>query len=394
MILVLVFGVALLVAVLLSGVAARSVLSTSLLFLVAGAVVGGGVLGWIDVTPDSGIVSGAADLALFTVLFTDGAKLRRLRGEGGWQGPVRALGIGMPITFVLVTVLAHYLVGLDWIPAMLAGAVLAPTDPVFASAIVSRADIPARLRRLLSIESGLNDGLALPVVLLLLASTGFVSPDEPTSVPRVLLELGGGVVLGVMAPLVAWSLFRIPGLGVSPQLQPLGPVALAISIYGIADLVGVNAYLAAFLGGALLGVLAPRAHDEFEPLGDQASELAKFSALLVFGAVLTPTLFGSVSAGVWVVAVLTLVLARPAAVALSLYGRAIDRTELFTAAWFGPKGFASVVYGLLVLHSGTPEAERIYGLVAVTIALSIVVHSSTDIPVARLFRTSEPDEVS
>lgn len=389
MVLVLVFGVALLVAVLLSGVAARSVLSTSLLFLVAGALVGDGVLGWIHVTPDSAIVSDAADIALFTVLFTDGAKLRRLRGEGSWQGPLRALGIGMPLTFVLVALLAHYLAELDWLPALLAGAVLAPTDPVFASAIVSRTDVPARLRRLLSIESGLNDGLALPVVLLLLASTGFVSPHEPTSVPQVLLELGGGVLLGIVAPAAAWALFRIPRLGVTPQLQPLGPVALAASMYGLADLLGVNAYLAAFIGGALLGVLSPKPHDAFEPLGDQLSELAKFAALLVFGAVLTPTLFTSVSAGAWVVAVLTLVLARPAAVALSLFGRTVDRTELFTAAWFGPKGFASVVYGLLVLHSGTPEAKQVYGLVAVTIALSIVVHSSTDIPVARLFRSPE-----
>lgn len=214
MVLVLVFGVALLVAVLLSGVAARSVLSTSLLFLVAGALVGDGVLGWIHVTPDSAIVSDAADIALFTVLFTDGAKLRRLRGEGSWQGPLRALGIGMPLTFVLVALLAHYLAELDWLPALLAGAVLAPTDPVFASAIVSRTDVPARLRRLLSIESGLNDGLALPVVLLLLASTGFVSPHEPTSVPQVLLELGGGVLLGIVAPVAAWALFRIPRLGV------------------------------------------------------------------------------------------------------------------------------------------------------------------------------------
>lgn len=264
---------------------------------------------------------------------------------------------------------------------------------MFASAIVSRSDVPGRLRRLLSIESGLNDGLALPVVVLLLASTGFVAPGEPTSAPSVLLELGGGVLLGVLAPLVAWSLFRAPGLGVTPQLQPLGPVALAVSVYGTAELVGVNSYLAAFLGGALLGILAPSTQEAFEPLGDQLSELAKFAALLVFGAVLTPTLFASVSVGVWVVAVLALVLARPAAVALSLLGRATDRTELLTAAWFGPKGFASVVYGLLVLHSGTPEAEQVYGLVAVTIALSIVVHSSTDIPVARLFRTPDPEGV-
>lgn len=392
MVLLLVFGLALLVAVLLSGVAARTVLSTSLLFLVAGAVVGDGALGLIPVDPDSPIVSTAADIALFTVLFTDGAKLRRLRGEGSWAAPLRTLGVGMPLSFVLVALLAHYLVGLDWIPALLVGAVLAPTDPVFASAIVARTDVPARLRRLLSIESGLNDGLALPVVLLLLAATGYVSASEPTSVPQVLVELGGGVLLGVVAPLIAWALFRIPRLGVTPQLQPLGPIALAATIYAVAELLHVNSYLAAFVGGALLGVLAPTTQEAFEPLGDQLSELAKFAALLVFGALLTPTLFTTVPATGYVLAVLALVLVRPASVAISLLGRTIDRTELFTAAWFGPKGFASVVYGLLVLHSGTAQAEQVYEIVAITIALSIVVHSSTDIPVARLFGSGRDEE--
>ncbi|MGH3499546.1 MAG: cation:proton antiporter [Nocardioidaceae bacterium] len=354
-----------------------------------GALVGDPVLGIVHLDPDSPIVGSAADIALFTVLFVDGTKLRQLRGWGSWRSPARALGIGMPLTFAVIAVLAHLLAGLGWIPAMLVGAVLAPTDPVFASAIVGRADVPARLRRLLSIESGLNDGLALPVVVLLLAYAGYVSGQHPTLIPAVLIELGTGLVLGLVLPLAAVGLFRIPGLGAVPQLQPLGPVALGVLIYTVSALTGANSYLAAFAGGAVLAALSPQAQESFEHLGDQLSELAKFAALLVFGALLTGSLFTDVPAGGYAVAVLALLLVRPATLALSLLGGPLSRRELFPAAWFGPKGFASVVYGLLVLHSGIAQSRQVYELVAVTIAISIVAHSSTDVPVARLFRVED-----
>lgn len=384
MALILVFGVCLLVSVLISGIAARTVLSTSLLFLLAGAVVGHGELGLVDVTPDSPIVGTLADLALFTVLFVDGTALRDLRGAGSWRQPARALGIGMPLAFLGVGVLAHYLTGLDWTTALLVGAVLAPTDPVFASAIVGRTDVPARLRRLLSVESGLNDGLALPLVLILVAAA-HPPGGEGAELSTVLLELVAGLALGVVLPVAVQLLLRIPGLGAEPRLQPLGPLAVGILLYAIADLTAANAYLAAFAGGIMVARLNPTAQESFADLGGQLSELAKFAALLVFGALLTPSLFVSVGVGGWVLAVLSLVVVRPLSLTLSLAGSHLERKELFAAAWFGPKGFASVVYGLLVLHSGIPRAQDAYELVAVCIGLSIVAHSSTDVPVARTF---------
>ena len=364
-------------------------LSTSLLFLLAGALVGRGELGLVDVTADSPVVGGLADLALFTVLFVDGTALRNLSGAGSWRQPARALGVGMPLAFLGVGVLAHYLTGLDWITALLVGAVLAPTDPVFASAIVGRADVPARLRRLLSVESGLNDGLALPLVLILIAEAGPVAGGHGTELSTVLLELVGGLALGIALPLLVHLTLRIPGLGAEPRLQPLGPLAVGILLYAIADASGANAYLAAFAGGITVARLNPAAQEAFADLGEQLSELAKFAALLVFGALLTPSLLLSVGVGGWVLAVLSLVVVRPLSLTLSLTGSHLERKELFAAAWFGPKGFASVVYGLLVLHSGIPEAEQAYELVAVCIGLSIVAHSSTDVPVARLFDVEE-----
>ncbi|MCL8015213.1 sodium:proton antiporter [Streptomyces sp. AS02] len=385
MVLVAVFGVALLIAVLLSGLAARTVLSTSLLFLVGGALVSDGFLDLIHITPDSEIVSITADLALFAVLFTDGQHVAFAKLRANWRNPARALGLGMPLAFVFMALVTHYLVGLDWTTSFLVGAVLAPTDPVFASAIVGRKEVPAKLRELLNIESGINDGLALPVVLLLIAAAGPTAAGHEASIGRIALELALGLAFGVLLPLFAGSLVRFRLLGAEPRLQPLLPLATGIILYGLCHLTHANPYLAAFSAGAVLAAVSPEAKQAFEPLGEALAELAKFAALLVFGALLTPRLFADLPWQGYVAAVLAIVLIRPASLLISMAGTRFERREKLTAAWFGPKGFASVVYGLLVLQSGIPQAEHAYTLIAVCIAFSIVAHSSTDVPIARMF---------
>ncbi|MBQ0878258.1 MULTISPECIES: cation:proton antiporter [Streptomyces] len=385
MVLVIVFGVALLVAVLLSGLAARSVLSTSLLFLVGGALVSDGFLGLIHITPGSDIVRVTADLALFAVLFTDGMHVSFPALRRSWRNPARALGLGMPLAFLGVALLTHFLVGLDWTTSFLVGAVLAPTDPVFASAIVGREEVPARLRQLLNIESGVNDGLALPFVLVLIAAAAPAGHAEDVGLASIAGELLLGLLFGVALPLVVHWLVRFRLLGAEPALQPLLPLAVGVILYAACHLTHANPYLAAFSAGAMIAALAPQAKDAFDPLGGALAELAKFAALLVFGALLTPHLFGELSIGGYAVAVLSIFLIRPASLLLSLVGTDFNRKEKVTAAWFGPKGFASVVYGLLVLQAGIPQGEEAFTLIAVTIAFSIVAHSSTDVPIARIF---------
>ncbi|MEU2824579.1 cation:proton antiporter [Streptomyces bacillaris] len=385
MVLVIVFGVALLVAVLLSGLAARSVLSTSLLFLVGGALVSDGFLGLIHITPDSDIVRVTADLALFAVLFTDGMRVSFPALRQAWRNPARALGLGLPLAFVGVALLAHFLVGLDWTTSFLVGAVLAPTDPVFASAIVGREEVPARLRQLLNIESGVNDGLALPFVLILIAAAAPTGHAEDVGFASIGGELLLGLVFGVTLPLLVHWLVRFRLLGAEPRLQPLLPLAVAVILYAACHLTHANPYLAAFSAGAVIVTVAPEAKTAFEPLGEALAELAKFAALLVFGALLTPHLFGELPIGGYAVAVLAIFLIRPASLLLSLVGTDFDRKEKLTAAWFGPKGFASVVYGLLVLQADIPQGEEAFTLIAITIAFSIVAHSSTDVPIARIF---------
>ena len=385
MAIILVFGVTLLIVVLISGFAARTVLSTALLFLAAGAITGNGGLGWIDIKPNDPVVVTLADLALFSVLYTDGmrAALPALRAIGRTAG--RALGLGMPLTFIGIALLTKAFTPLDWTASFLVGAILSPTDPVFASAIIGRSDVPLRLRRLLNVESGLNDGLALPVVIILIA----VASHGHTHVWTVIGELAAGVALGIAMPLVFHLLTRLPGVGSEARLAPLGPASVAVILYATCHLTHANGYLAAFAAGSTLATISPSAHQTFEDFGDLIAELLKLAALLVFGALLTPQLLHRLPIGAWAVAVLALVLVRPVALVLSLWRAHLSRRETAAVAWFGPKGFASVVYGLLALDAGLDVSQPVFDLVAVCIALSIAVHSSTDVPVARMFNVPE-----
>jgi len=387
--LVLAFGVMLLISVSLSGLAARTVLSTALLFLLAGAMLGPGGLGLVQKNAEDGIVAVLADIALFTVLFTDGQRASVPALREGWRLSGRALGLGMPLAMIGIAVPAHFLVNLDWPTAFLLGAILSPTDPVFASALVGRADVPLRLRRLLNVESGLNDGLALPFVLIFLA----MAKHENSHISTVLVELLLGLAIGIgVAALVALA-WRSKILTAEPRLQPLGPVAIAVVVYAMCHLTHANPYLAAFAAGSTLATLDHVAAESFEPFGDLLSELTKFAALLVFGTLITPERLSHLGWQGWLLAVLAIVLVRPASMLLSLLRTPMPRSERLTAAWFGPKGFASVVYGLLVLQAGLPNGELLFDLIAVTIAMSIMLHSSTDVPVAHMLRIEPPDHL-
>jgi sodium/hydrogen antiporter len=384
-VLVSVFGVALVLAVLVSGLAARTVLSTSLLVLVGGAVVGPGGLGLVDVTPEGGVVERLADLALFTVLFVDGQKagVRDLFAARQLAG--RALLLGMPLNFVGIALLVTLFTDLHGVYALLVAAILSPTDPVFASALVGREDVPTRLRRLLNVESGVNDGLALPVVLVLLA----VAEDKHSEPGLLVAELAGGLALGVAVPVVVWLLQRVRVLGAEQRLQPLTGLAIGVTLFGLASVTHANPYLAAFAAGSTVATLMPSVREAFHELGELLAEVAKLAALLVFGALLTPELLGEAGVGGWAVALLAVLVVRPGTLLLSLTGADLPRKQRFAAAWFGPKGFASVVYGLLVVNSGVDQAAEVFAVVAVATAVSILLHSSTDVLVARRFAVED-----
>jgi sodium/hydrogen antiporter len=382
MIAVTVFAVVLLLAVLVSELARRSVLSTAVLFLVAGFLAGESMLGLLPLAADVPVVEGFAELALFSVLFTDGMQVGVRDLARAWRLPARALLLGMPLTMAGTALFAHYVAGLPWTPAWLVGAVLSPTDPVFAAAIVGRTDVPRRLRHLLNVESGVNDGLALPVVIVLLAVVG----EREVETLKLLEELALGVALGVAIPWVAIKLERLRFFQAAARYQPLYAFAIGLLVFGAGSLLHANLFLAAFAAGVTVATVGPEVRREFHGFGDTITELLKLAALLVFGALMSPQLFAEIPLGGYLFALLALVVVRPAAIGLALLGSRIARREWVAAAWFGPKGFASVVYGLLILTAGVPGGEEMFHLIALVVVASILAHSSTDVLVARWFR--------
>ncbi|MEU9844055.1 cation:proton antiporter [Actinomadura sp. NPDC048032] len=380
--LLLAFSALLLLAVLVSSLAHRTVLSTAALFLVGGFLLGDGVTGVITLRPGDTLVSELAELALFAVLFTDGMHAGWQDLRSAWRLPGRALGWGLPLTLLVTAVLAHYVVGLGWVQSLLIAAVLTPTDPVFAAALVGNDKVPPRLRHLLNVESGVNDGLVLPFVVLFLA---IAQGEENLHLGELGAELAGGLAIGVAIPWAAIMLVRTRWFAISPKYEPLNAVAIGLLVLATAQATHGNLFLAAFAAGVTVATVGHRHREAFEQFGELIAELLKLAALLVFGALLSPAFLGDVGWTGWAFAVLALVVARPVAIWVSFLRSGLTAREQAAVMWFGPKGFASVVYGLLVLESGIPAGEKIFHLVGVTITLSILAHSSTDIVVARGF---------
>ncbi|MDI3242310.1 cation:proton antiporter [Arthrobacter sp. AL08] len=386
--LTLVFAVLLLLAVLISERASRTILSTAVLFLLGGFALGEGMLGVLPVAPGDPVVGALAQLALFSVLFTDGMKVGLSDLRSAWRLPGRALLLGLPLTLLITALLAHFVAGIPWLESFLLGAVLAPTDPVFAAAIVGRAEVPGRLRHLLNVESGLNDGLALPIVLVLVALGGGGDLELGLLAEEIVL----GLVVGVLVPLIVIRLERLPFLKATKGLQPLVAVSIGLLVLAICLVSGANLFLAAFSAGITVATAGPGFRAEFEQFGELVSELLKLAAILVFGALITPTfLFGEIAWTGWIFAVLAIVVARPLALLVSFLGTGLPAKEQLSAMWFGPKGFASVVYGLLVLEAGGEYADEVFHLVALVIVLSILAHSSTDVLVAKQFERVTPN---
>ncbi|EAR24674.1 NhaP-type Na+/H+ and K+/H+ antiporters with a unique C-terminal domain [marine actinobacterium PHSC20C1] len=383
----LIFAATLLVAVLFSALAGRTVLSAAVLFLVVGFVIGSETTGIVNFSSTSEEVSTIAEIALFVVLFTDGMKMGWTDLRRAWRLPGRALGWGLPLTLGITAVLAHYLVGLDWPAALLIGAILAPTDPVFAAALVGDKRVPQRLRQLLNVESGVNDGLALPFVIVFLAVS---SGSEDLHLGELGLELLIGTVIGIAVPWLIIKALHTRLFAATGVFEPLVPIAIGLLVFALSTTLHANLFLAAFAAGVTVATFGQKEREEFEEFGEIISELLKLLALMIFGALLSFKFLGEIAWTGWVFAILALVAARPIALFVSFLGSGLSMREQLAAMWFGPKGFASVVYVLLVVTAGIPEGDLIFHLVALTIALSIIAHSSTDVIVARSF--SEPDE--
>src|SRR4051794_27293090 len=308
----LVFGSLLIVGALLSGLARRSFLSMAALFVLTGMALGTGGLEVIDLDPESAFVHDLAIVALIVILFRDGLEVESEMRQTAWPLPLRKLVLAMPITAAIVAVAAAWLTGLSWTEAFLLGALLSPTDPVLSSSVVTNPRVPRIIRHSLNLESGLNDGLALPPVLALLA---VLSADGDFSWPTfVLQDVGLGLAFGLGIGLLASVVLpRERGLATAiPEHQrSLYALGIAFLTYGVAVLPPHgNGFIAVFVCAITLGIRRPDIRRIFEARADDLVEIVKLGIFVVFGSLLTlGALFDDGAAAVAIVAV-TLLLAR------------------------------------------------------------------------------------
>ena len=373
----LIVGLLLTCAAALSGLMKGTVLSISVLSVTLGVVLA--AFDVIAIEPGEEDVLHLIELALVLTLFADGLVVENELLRLHWSPPVRALVLAMPITLGLLAVGAKLLFPeLSWAEAALLGAVLSATDPVVTSAVVTAQNVPRLIRHTLNLESGLNDGLALPFVLffLVLAGTGGDAGSEALS---LLGEAAFGAVVGIALGIAGGRLHdRFPGGGISRHYEGIYALGIGLAAYGFADVTFGNGLIAAFVAGIALGAAEHEIPDNFAEFSENVSAIFQVLTFFVFGALIVATGFDSEILPLVVFIAFALLVARPVAMMTSLSGTGLPRPHKLFMSWFGPKGVASMLFALLVLDSTVDNSFLIFEVAAFVILVSIIAHGLTD----------------
>src|SRR5215204_189535 len=360
-----------------------TVLTAPIVFVVAGAILGPAGLALVEFNLDDHTVLLVGEIALAIVLFTDAARtdLSALRQNEAL--PLRLLGIGMPLTIALGTLVAALmLTDLTFWEAAIVGTVLAPTDAALGQAVVSNPRVPVRVRQALNIEAGLNDGLSVPFLALFLTLAVAEEELQPASywIGFALEQVGLGILVGVGVGLAGgWLVSRASRRGwMLGSFRRLALLALALIAWALADQVGGNGFIAAFVGGLAVGPAVERVGEQLIYFTEAEGQLLNLSVFFIFG-VLVIGLIQPLSWEAALFALLSLTLIRMLPVALSLIRTHLRSVSVLFAGWFGPRGLASIVLGLVVvgeapLLAGRAEIELV---VALTVLLSVLLHGVT-----------------
>ncbi len=304
------------------------------------------------------------------------------------------LAIGLPLT-VLAGMLATWLLfaGVTVWAALLLAACLAPTDAGLGAGIVTDERLPSRVRRVLNVESGLNDGIIAPVVSLAIAILAGEQDGAHNFVSHALRELAVGALVGVAVGVVGgWLLVHARRRGFSDRgSDAIATVALALGAYALALAVDGNGFVAAFVAGMAFGPFCRTLEKEALELGEGVGQLLALVVWFIFGAAMLRPALGDLTWQVLVFAVLSLTVVRMAPVALALVGTKLDARTVAFIGWFGPRGMASIVFALLAFDDLGGEAQTLLTVVSITVTLSVVLHGVSATPFIQRYSAAVSD---
>jgi NhaP-type Na+/H+ or K+/H+ antiporter len=365
--------------------------SGPIVFTIFGLLIGPVGLDLLSFKADGETIRTLAELTLALVLFTDAADadmdvLRRTETL-----PVRLLLIGLPLTILLGFGVGVVLIEkLSLFEVALLATMLAPTDAALGKAVVTNAAVPDAIRQGLNVESGLNDGICVPILYVFLAlAMGKGGEGGPWQLAVVLVvkEIGIGLAVGLALTTMAALLLKFAkrqGWLTHTWIQ-IPVVALALGCFGVAQFLGGSGFIAAFTGGLLFGVLAKQDRNEFLRAAEGTGDTLALITWVIFGSAVVGKAVGYFSWLDLLYGVLSLTLIRILPVFLVLSGTGMSTEDKFFVGWFGPRGLASIVFGVIVLNANLPNSGPIAVTVVCTIMLSILAHGITANPWARAY---------
>src|SRR5512144_381011 len=360
-----------------SGRLSGTPITPAILFVAFGLLVGPKALDGIDLSSSSATVRALAETTLALVLFSDASRidLRALRRTV--DVPVRLLGIGLPLTIALGAVAAAAVFGeLSVEEAVILAVVLAPTDAALGQAVVTEPRVPQRIRQGLNVESGLNDGICVPLLFAAVAIADVESEISGGRSPGTLLleEIGYGILGGAVAGRRTL---------IAPAWRQVIPAAGAALAYGIASALDGSGFIAAFVAGMVFRLALGRDPEELNQLTEEVGSVLNGITFVLFGAILLGPALTELSWELVLYAVLSLTVVRMLPVVIAMWGSRARRPTLGFLGWFGPRGLASIVFAVIVVEeSQLPHEHLIVLAIYLTVGLSVLAHGLTAAPLA------------
>lgn len=371
---------------LFSGPVSRSNITPPIAFAGLGILLSPIMIGWIELGSDNAAIHLVAEITLVLVLFTDAARINLKTLWADHDVPVRLLLVGMPLTIVMGILLALWLIPeLLLIEAIVLAIILAPTDAALGQAVVSSPRVPGRIRQTLNVESGLNDGIALPALLFAIsfAASTHGADNDTHWLSFVLLQITLGPVVGIA---VGW----LGAIAINNAIERnylthefcnIYLLSLAFIAYLTADLIGGNGFIAAFSAGVAVGNTLKHVNEEIYEFAESEGQLLNLVIFFLFGLVLLPQVWNHIHFSIVAYALLSLSVIRMIPVFISLLGKKLRWETTLFLGWFGPRGLASILFVLLVLeHANLLHESLVFDTVIVTVALSILLHGISALP--------------
>jgi NhaP-type Na+/H+ or K+/H+ antiporter len=375
----------------IAGRVERSRISGPIVFTIFGLIIGPVGLNLLSFETDRETIKALAELTLALVLFTDAASadigvLRKTKAL-----PIRLLLIGLPLTILLGFGVGMLLVEkLSMLGVALLATLLAPTDAALGKAVVTNEAVPDAVRQGLNVESGLNDGICVPILFVFLAlATGKTGEEGPWQLAIMLVaeEIGIGLAVGLVLTTLAALLLKFARKQdwLTHTWIQVPVVALALGCFAVAQWLGGSGFIAAFSGGMLFGILAKQVREEFLRAAEGNGDTLALITWVIFGAAIVGQAVGHFNWQIWLYAILSLTIIRMLPVFLVLTGMGVSTEGKLFMGWFGPRGLASIVFAVIVVEAKVPNSGIIAATAVCTIMLSIVAHGITANPWAKGF---------